>query len=182
MVLPGAITFDNEYSAVKLSATNLGVDVSVYIKNAIGKTITGQSSGVSATIKNVAFTTDSDEVDNLTIYVKYANAGTDSESTTFVSGENLTASENITFGNTVINAGTVFASVLEGDAIFIGSAASIDNGVYFVRGNFVNVSKQTLILDYYSSSPSYRVGLKVSEKIINAKDDDSLYDLSLIHI
>ena len=176
MVLPGAITFDNEYSAVKLSATNLGVDVSVYIKNAIGKTITGQSSGVSATIKNVAFTTDSDEVDNLTIYVKYANAGTDSESTTFVSGENLTASENITFGNTVINAGTVFASVLEGDAIFIGSAASIDNGVYFVRGNFVNVSKQTLILDYYSSSPSYRVGLKVSEKIINAKDDDSLYD------
>ena len=176
MVLPGGITFDGEYCAVKLNATNLGVDVSVYIKNAIGKTITGTLSGISATIKNFALTTDSDEVDNLTIYVKYDNAGTDSESTTFTPGENLTASENITFGNTVINAGTVFASVLEEDAIFIGSAASIDNGVYFVRGNFVNVSKQTLILDYYSSSPSYRVGLKVSEKIINAKDDDSLYD------
>ena len=176
MVLPGGITFDGEYCAVKLNATNLGVDVSVYIKNAIGKTITGVLSGVSATIKNVALTTDSDEVDNLTIYVKYINTGTDSESTTFTPGENLTASENITFGNTVINAGTVFASVLEENAIFIGSAASIDNGVYFVRGNFVNVSKQTLILDYYNSSPSYRVGLKVSEKIINAKDDDSLYD------
>ena len=176
MVLPGAITFDNEYSAVKLNATNLGIDVSSYIKNTIGKTITGQSSGVSATIKNVAFTTDSDEVDNLTIYVKYGNAGTDSETTTFTPGEELTASENITFGNTVINAGTVFASVLEGDAIFIGSAASIDNGVYFVRGNFVDVSKQTLILDFYTNTPSYRVGLKVSETIVNAKDDSSLYD------
>jgi len=176
MVLPGAITFDNDYSAVKLNATNLGVDVSAYINNAIGKTITGQSSGVSATIKNVAFTTDSDEVDNLTIYVKYGNAGTDSETTTFTPGEELTASENITFGNTVINSGTVFASVLEQDAIFTGAAASIDNGVYFVRGNFVNVSKQTLILDFYTNVPSYRVGLKVSEIIVNAKDDDSLYD------
>ena len=176
MVLPGAITFDNEYSAVKLNAINLGVDISVYINNTIGKTITGQSSGVSATIKNVAFTTDSDEVDNLTIYVKYSNAGNDSETITFTPGEQLTASENITFGNTVINSGTVFASVLEQDAIFTGAAASIDNGVYFVRGNFVNVSKQTLILDYYTNTPSYRVGLKVSETTVNAKDDDSLYD------
>jgi len=176
MVLPGGITFDNDYCAVKLNATNLGVDVSVYIKDAIGKTITGVLSGVSATIKNFALTTDSDEVDNLTIYVKYFNAGTDSESTTFTPGENLTASENITFGNTVINSGTVFSSVLEQDAIFIGAAASIDNGVYFVRGNFVNVSKETLILDYYTNVSSYRVGLKVSETVVNAKDDSSLYD------
>ena len=67
MVLPGSITFDNDYSAVKLNSSNLGVDISIYIKNFIGTTITGRSSGVSATIKNVALTTDSDLVEYVTI-------------------------------------------------------------------------------------------------------------------
>ena len=40
-----------------------------------------------------------------------------------------------------------------------GSAFQIDEGVYFIRGNFVTVSKETLILDQYSNSPSYRIGL-----------------------
>ena len=37
MVLPGSVTFDNQFSAVKLNAVNLGIDISVYIKNFIGK-------------------------------------------------------------------------------------------------------------------------------------------------
>ena len=36
MVLPGAATFDNQFSAVKLNAVNLGVDVSVYIQSFVG--------------------------------------------------------------------------------------------------------------------------------------------------
>ena len=74
MVLPGAITFDNQFSSVKVDATNLGVDVSLYIKNFIGKKVTGQLSGVSASIQYVALTTDSSEVENLTIYVKYLDS------------------------------------------------------------------------------------------------------------
>ena len=176
MVLPGSVTFDNEYCAVKLNSIHLGIDISVYIKNFIGKTITGSLSGVSATIKEVALTTDSDIVDNVTIYVKYSKAGTNSESTTFELGEELTASENVAFGNITFNAGTSFASVLQENAIFIGSSASIDSGVYFIRGTFVDVSKQTLILDYYTNEPSYRVGLQINESIVSAKDDQSLYD------
>ena len=71
MVLPGSITFDNQFSAVKLNAINLGVDISVYIKNFIGKKITGQLSGVTASIQQVALISDSDLVNNITIYVKY---------------------------------------------------------------------------------------------------------------
>ena len=67
MVIPGSVTFDNQYSAVKLNATNLGVDISLYIKNFIGKTITGQLSGVTASVKEVVFTNESDLVDNITI-------------------------------------------------------------------------------------------------------------------
>ena len=176
MVLPGSITFDNDYSAVKLNSSNLGVDISIYIKNFIGTTITGRSSGVSATIKNVALTTDSDLVEYVTIYVKYSAAGNNSETISFQDGEQLIASQNVVYGNTTIIAGTPFASLIELNATSTGSAASIDDGVYFVRGNFINVSKQTLILDYYTNTPSYRVGLKISETIVNAKDDESLYD------
>jgi hypothetical protein len=176
MVLPGAVTFDNQFSSVKLNAVNLGIDVSVYIKNFIGKKITGQLSGVTASIQYVALTSDNSLVSDLTIYVKYNESGDDGESDTFQDGEQLFASENVTYGNTTISAGTAFASLVSQEATSIGSAASIDNGVYFIRGTFVEVSKQTLILDYYTNTPSYRVGLKISETIVNAKDDSSLYD------
>ena len=176
MVLPGSVTFDNQFSAVKLNAVNLGIDISVYIKNFIGKKITGQLSGVTASIQEVALTSDSDLVTDITIYVKYGESGEDAEVDTFQDGEQLFASENVTYGNTTISAGTAFASLISQDAISTGSAAFIDNGVYFIRGTFVEVSKQTLILDYYTNTPSYRVGLKISETIVNAKDDSSLYD------
>jgi hypothetical protein len=176
VVLPGAITFDNEYSAVKLNATNLGVDVSLYIKNFIGKTIIGQSSGVSATVKNVVLSGENSLVQDLTIYVKYSQAGNDSESSTFEDGESLISNENISYGSTTIPSGTSFATLISLNATSTGSSASIDDGVYFVRGFFVDVSKQTLILDYYTNTPSYRVGLKISEITVNAKDDESLND------
>ena len=38
-------------------------------------------------------------------------------------------------------------------------------GVYFIRGYFVNVTDQTIILDYYTNTPSYRVGLQIDELI-----------------
>jgi len=176
MVLPGSVTFDNQFSAVKLNSVNLGIDISVYIKNFIGKKITGQLSGVTASVQEVALTSDSDLVTDVTIYVKYGESGDDAEVDTFQDGEQLFASENVTYGNTTITAGTAFASLISEGAISIGSAAFIDNGVYFIRGTFVEVSKQTLILDYYTNTPSYRVGLKISETIVNAKDDSSLYD------
>ena len=78
MVLHGAVTFDNDYSAVKLNSINLGTDISLYIKNFIGKTITGQNSGVKATVKDVVFPSDSDLIEYITIYVKYSQAGDDS--------------------------------------------------------------------------------------------------------
>ena len=176
MVLPGDVTFDSQFSAVRLNTLNLGIDISLYIKNFVGKTITGQLSGVTATVQYVALPSDSSLVDNVTIYVKYINVGFDSQTTTFQDGESLFASENVTYGNTTIVSGTTFASLLGVNATSVGSAASIDNGVYFVRGSFVNVSRQTIILDFYTNTPSYRVGLRISEDIVNSKDDSSLFD------
>ena len=175
VVLPGNIAFDGQFYSVKLNSTNSGVDVALYIKNFIGKKITGQTSNTTAKVQHVELV-DGVNVDELTIYVKYLDSSSDFTFTQFEDGEQLTCDENVTYGNTTITAGTPLASLIASDATSIGSAASIGKGVYFIRGSFVNVSQKTLILDYYTNTPSYRVGLKIDELIINAKDDDSLYD------
>ena len=177
MVIPGNIAYDGNFNSVKLNSSNFGTDISLYIDKFIGKKITGQISGTTAIIQFVSLPNNLNLTD-LTIYVKYLDSDNNFEFNPFQDGESLFASENITYGNTTINAGTVFASLKSSAATSIGSAASIGAGVYFVRGYFVNVSKQTIILDDYSNTPSYRVGLKVAELIINSKEEKSLYDPS----
>ena len=176
IVIPGAPTLDIEYNAVKLQATQFSIDISLYTTELIGKTLTGQTSGVSAVVSNVVLPNGGD-VEDITIYVQYVNSSVnDFETTTFVDGEGLFCTTNVTYGNTTINSGSIVATLITANATAIGSAASVAAGVYFVRGNFVNVTSQTIILDYYTSDPTYRIGLQINEEIIGAKDDSSLYD------
>ena len=174
LVIPGSTTFDNNLYAVKLNLTQFGVSISTYLSQLVGKTIVGQNSGVSASVQLAQLP--NSEVEYPTLYVKYLNSDSNYEFNPFQDNEPLSASENITYSTTTINADTTFATTISSDATKIGSSASINEGVYFVRGAFVRVPKQTIILDYYTNSPSYRVGLQVNEEIITAKDDSSLYD------
>ena len=112
----------------------------------------------------------------LHIYVSYGTKGNDFEQIFFSDSEEIICDENVTYGLTTINAGEVFASLVTSEATSIGSAAFITKGVYFVRGYFVNVSEQKIVLDPYTNNSSYRVGLQVDENIISAKDDESLFD------
>ena len=177
VVIPGNIAYDGNFNSVKLNPTNFGVDISLYINNFIGKKIVGQISGTTAIIQFVSLP-DGGNVEDLTIYVKYLDSDNNFQFNPFEDGESLIAEENITYGNTTINAGTPFASLISLNATSVGSSASIGDGVYFIRGYFVNVSKQTIILDNYTNTPSYRVGLKIDELILSAGDDSSLYDPS----
>ena len=54
----------------------------------------------------------------------------------------------------------------------------IQEGVYFIRGQFVKVEQQTLILEQYNNQANYRVGLAVNEEIINSDLDETLNDNS----
>jgi hypothetical protein len=175
MVIPGNIGYDGQYYSVKLNPTSFGIDVSVYINYFVGKKITGQSSGTTAIIQYVALP-DGNNVTDLTIYVKYLDSDNNFKFNAFEDGESLSANETVVYGNTTINSGTPFASLISTNATSIGSAVSIANGVYFVRGYFANVESDTLILDHYTNTPSYRVGLKIDELIITSKDDSSLHD------
>ena len=50
MVIPGNVTYDSQYSAVKLNPDHLGIDISVYANNLVGLKVRGQSSGIVAKV------------------------------------------------------------------------------------------------------------------------------------
>jgi len=181
MVIPGAVTYDSTYFSVKVNPDHLGVDVTIYLdalinnNNGKGTKVRGQNSQIVGTIKNYLLPPD-EGIEDITLFVKYNESGTSSISEMFPHEEILTLEENITYGNTTLNAGETILTVLSEDPCTIGSAVGVDNGVYFIRGVFVDVTKDVLVLEPYSNRPSYRVGLEISETVISANDDSSLND------
>ena len=139
----------------------MGVDVSVYASFLVGNKVTGKESKVKATVTNYLLVSESEGIDNLTLFVKYLDSGDSNEYSTFVNGEELIIDEDLTYGNTTIAAGSSVARLVNADACFTGSSVSIQEGVYFIRGTFVKVDSDSIILDPYSNVVSYRVGLSI---------------------
>ena len=176
MVIPGNAQYDNEYFSVKLDSEHIGLPVSLYIDQLKGKKLKGANSGVEIEVIDYKLPSDSVDITDVTLFIKYLSSNNDNIESTLTDGESLLAQSSITYGNTTIDIGESVANLISSNATFTGSAVHIADGVYFIRGNFVNVSADTLILDPYSNDPSYRVGLNILESIITAKEDDSLYD------
>ena len=154
MVIPGQITYDNNYFAVKLTSFN--GTLSLYNSN----TITGGTSGVVADVVGFVAT---DGTDPDTLFVKYRNSGTANDADKFTDGETITS------GQTAASTAVVSTCV-------IGSAVNIDAGTYYINGFFVNVDQQTLVLEKYSTTPSFRVGLTIVENFITSTDDTTILD------
>jgi len=176
MVIPGNINYDGEYTCIKINTDHLGIDIINYADQLVGKRLRGQTSGVVASVDKYLDISPAEGVTEFTLFVRYHQAGTSEEVSTFSDGEVLITEESFAYGNTNINAGDTVTTVVSENASAIGSNVSIGNGVYFIRGTFVDVAEDKLVLDPYANTPSYRVGLNISEELITAKDDSSLYD------
>ena len=70
----------------------------------------------------------------------------------------------------------VAVTYLQNATEYTGSVAYITNGIYYIRGYFVEVLDQTLILDQYSNKPSYKVGLSIAESKVSSDEDSTLFD------
>ncbi|MDP7365790.1 MAG: DUF4815 domain-containing protein, partial [Candidatus Pacebacteria bacterium] len=154
MVIPGQISLDVNYFAIKLTS-NTGT-----LANFSGNTLTGGTSGVKADVVGYVAT---DGTDPDTLFIKYKSSGTDNVSNTFTDGETITS------GHT-----DAMTAVINTTAT--GSAVHIDAGVYYINGFHVSVDAQTLVLDKYTATPSYRVGLTIVETFETSTDDTSLLD------
>ena len=90
------------------------------------------------------------------MFIKYDKTGTDNTAVVFSDGETVTSDG---LGNpTGIVAST-----------HTGSAAGL-KGVYYINGFFIEVDDSTLILDKYTNTPSYRIGLSVTESFITPNE------------
>ena len=180
-VIPGNTTYNNDYRCIQLNNTYQGVPLVAYADQLVGTKITGQSSGITAVVNKILADQDS-ENGNLTLYVNYIGSSTTNNSTvSFADGEELSSDTTITsglLGNTAITAGSPFGTTISESAAASGCSFSIQEGVYFVRGQFVQCQAETLILDQYSSTPNYRIGFFVNEEIITSDLDETLTDNS----
>ena len=175
MVIPGAITYNGNYTCVLVNPQQGGIDLSLYLDKLIGTKIVGQISGVRAKVVNILLPPD-EVAKNPTIYISYEDSGNDEEQATFLTNEPLINESPIVYGNTTISAGSIFATTLLQDAVTTGSAAQISEGVYFLRSTFVKVSESVVILEPYNNNPTFRVGLQITQSIVTAAQDDTLYD------
>lgn len=167
MVIPGQASVETIQQTskgadyVKLAAVYSGVAVETFISSLEGINVVG-SSGVTAEIVKVQ---NSETTDPTTIYVRYTNSGTNGTTKTFSNGEVITSED-----------GSYSFQALGSGAIGKGSLATVERGVYYINGHFCLVEKQTIVLDKYSNTPSYRVGLDVTESVTTPEQDETLLD------
>ena len=176
MVVPGNIAYDGNYFSMKIEEENLGVPVSLYLNELIGLKLTSVNTGVSVVIDSFLYPENNSQIDTLTIFVKYLNSGPDNLALFPDNGESLITDEPFTYGNTSVSAGETVLKLIDGESCFTGSAVALSAGIYFIRGHFVEVAAEKIVLNPYDFDPSYRVGLNIDEQLVTAKDDDSLYD------
>ena len=176
VVIPGQLRYENPLYAVEIEDSFNGVPISLYFDELLGKKLRGSVSGVSAEVVYLLKNTES-ERENYTLYLKYLESGGDNfDNRTFQNSESLLLETPLTYGNYTIQIGQGVCNTIVTNAISEGSAVSVASGVYFVRGVFARVSAQTIILDQYSTTPSYKVGFDIIEKIVTSDEDSTLFD------
>lgn len=163
MVIPGQAGIDVELAYIKLQPEFNGVDITTYLDEFLNQEITS-SSGINA---KVIFISQPTATDPATLYVKYLNGGDDTVTQVFADNEAI---------QTVNAPTTRFATTASSNATGVGSSATIQRGVYYVNKFFTLVTEQTIILDKYTNTPSYRIGLEIDEQLITPEEENTLLD------
>ena len=99
----------------------------------------------------------------------------------YLSGEQFSENDELK-----VNGANIFAQVSPSNAVGRSYVASIQDGVYYFKGQFVKVVPQFLILELFykigynsttiNSQPSYKIGIEFDDIIVDEIDDVSLLD------
>ena len=174
-VTGGGIKFSNAYESLKIQASNKGFNVKDYLENLREKYLIGSESGIKVQVKGYMASIYSDN--SYVIFVNYLNSGANNTERC-LSGESLLLDgEPFTTANGIVfQPGESVAQLMNGVCAFVGCAAVLSEGIYFARGYFIQVKKQTTILSPFINTVSAKVGLRVVENVINSDIDKSLTD------
>lgn len=155
----GHISFDGSVIALTLQQqfANTDINPTDFLVNGNTTLITNASGPV--TVKAYVVAIDDTQV-NPTLLIKYITA-------------------NMFNDNDVIQVATgvqTQAQLIANSSSSVASVASINDGVFFSGGFFVSVPKQTIVLSSSNNVPSFRVGLSISESIVDSVSDSTLLD------
>ena len=158
IVTGGEITYQSADEGIRYANLNSSYSGNTIVAaDFLGQSITTvQSSNTISTRGLVLTTSEASNTEPATIVFKK------------ISGLNFLQNTTIR----VINDTTYANMTATGNA----SVVSINPGVYFVNGFMARVGAQTIVLDKYDSTPSYRVGLEFVDEIIDENDDTTLLD------
>ena len=119
--------------------------------------------------------------DPLTVYIKYIEGSGTTNSNLFAVGEVLTSSTGASHklmvggGTDTDNSGTN-STIGALTAIGKGSSVTINEGVYFISGNFAHVAADRIILQKYDNTPTNIIGLNIVESVVTSATETNLLD------
>ena len=176
IVIPGQLNYNRTFYSVQVQDEFLGIPVSDYIDGLVNANIVGSVTGIKAKIVHI-LKKNQDSNQNHILFVSYTSAGANNEQV-FNDNEILTLESNLTYNNVTLRSGDGIATSIPLNATSTGSAVILSEGVYYLRGTFVNVDSQILVLDPLNNNPSYRVGFDIIESVVSSFEDSSLNDNS----
>lgn len=162
MVVPGHVFYDEKVKFLKIETVHNQVNIEPFLADLVGKEVKGSTNGITALVVHYDIRT---ATDTTTIYIKYTSAaGVLNE---FYSAETLTcdALPGLTLKITPVTSYTGGASI-----------CTVNDGIFYVNGYFVNVPKQTITISKYTSDVSAVIGLDYVESVVTENEDESLFD------
>ena len=174
VVIPGQVSYSDQVATIQLASTFAGETIvpSQYYNATSPVILTGATTGLKARVIGVQEATATTQP---ILIIQYLNTGSDFQTAFFSDGENLSADVAITHTTSYV-AETISTTTFSSNASQRGSAVKIEEGVYFVRGQFVKCQEETLILSTNSIEEDARIGFKVTETLQTPETDASLTD------
>ena len=178
MIIPGQVAYDLDVSYVKLK-DDPTVDFAATFA-AMKDQIIKDSNGTLAKVIDYSLSEKNSQgvLEPNTLLVKFVASGADELGNSlaeFQPNEQLTLVDGSTPYSIYVDDPDEIQSQVIGKA----SIASVQRGVYYIRGHFVLVPQQSIILDKYNNTPSYRIGLQLTEEVVYPESDESLLDNAL---
>ena len=171
VVKPGGVNINPKYEFIKLDESTPGNEMPE-VSTLVGKTVTGQTSAVVATIIEAVAATGSDPA---TLYVKYTNTATAQQSGDTTITKRMSSEELMTVSDGT-NLQVKQATTDDPNVVGAGTQITLRSGVYYARGNFVFTLDQSKIISKYTDDPDTDIGFKSVEDVVTASDNSALYD------
>jgi len=178
-VIPGdkeGVKYINNYGFIKIAGTdgNLATTLTQLNQYWLGKTIKSLSEPLDIRAEVVGVLPP-DSSGEARLFLNYLRADNSGDNTKFLKNQLITTIDETPISANIVN---------KDEAIGIAHCVIVAEGVYFFNGNFVFVEQQKLFIQprdidddaAWLEPPTALVGLKVTESVVTADDDDTLYD------